>query len=78
MASFSHHFSLMHLVWMACFHAYVLCALAELQRFEQPTKEDGSISFLVVGDWGRKGNYNQSNVAFQVFFILFFKPSFKS
>ena len=70
MASFSHHFSSMHVVWMACFHVYVLCALAELQRFEQPTKEDGSISFLVVGDWGRKGNYNQSNVAFQVFLIF--------
>lgn len=66
MASFSHHFSSMHLVWMACCHVYVLCALAELQRFEQPAKEDGSISFLVVGDWGRKGNYNQSNVAFQM------------
>ncbi|KAJ6868316.1 purple acid phosphatase 3-like [Populus alba x Populus x berolinensis] len=66
MASFSHHFSSMHLVWMACCHVYVLCALAELQRFEQPAKEDDSVSFLVVGDWGRKGNYNQSNVAFQM------------
>lgn len=24
------------------------------------------LSFLVVGDWGRKGTYNQSEVAFQV------------
>ena len=25
------------------------------------------LSFLVVGDWGRKGTYNQSQVAFQVY-----------
>jgi hypothetical protein len=25
-----------------------------------------SLNFLVVGDWGRKGNYNQSYVANQV------------
>nr|GEY92106.1 purple acid phosphatase 8-like [Tanacetum cinerariifolium] len=40
---------------------------AELQRFDhQPTKGDGSLSILVVGDWGRRGLYNQSNVAFQM------------
>ncbi|KAK6931686.1 Calcineurin-like phosphoesterase domain, ApaH type [Dillenia turbinata] len=46
-----------------------LCLLlgsAELQRLEQPAKPDGSLSFLVVGDWGRKGTYNQSQVAFQM------------
>lgn len=26
----------------------------------------GLLTFLVVGDWGRKGTYNQSQVAFQV------------
>ncbi|KAJ6677189.1 TARTRATE-RESISTANT ACID PHOSPHATASE TYPE 5 [Salix viminalis] len=66
MASFSHHFSSMFIVWMACFHVNVLCALSDLRRFDQPAKEDGSVSFLVVGDWGRKGDYNQSNVAFQM------------
>ncbi|KAJ6295026.1 hypothetical protein OIU76_023007 [Salix suchowensis] len=66
MASFSHHFSSMFIVWMACFHVNVLCALSDVRRFDQPAKEDGSVSFLVVGDWGRKGDYNQSNVAFQM------------
>ncbi|KAK6921565.1 Calcineurin-like phosphoesterase domain, ApaH type [Dillenia turbinata] len=40
--------------------------LAELQRLEHSAKPDGSLSFLVVGDWGRKGFYNQSQVAFQM------------
>ncbi|KAM0043488.1 putative Acid phosphatase [Helianthus debilis subsp. tardiflorus] len=40
---------------------------AELQRFEHlPTKADGSFDILVIGDWGRRGLYNQSNVAFQM------------
>lgn len=39
---------------------------AELQRFEQPLKPDGSLSFLVVGDWGRRGDFNQSQVALQM------------
>ncbi|KAJ0553494.1 putative Acid phosphatase [Helianthus annuus] len=40
---------------------------AELQRFEHlPTKADGSLDILVIGDWGRRGLYNQSHVAFQM------------
>ncbi|KAJ0764778.1 putative Acid phosphatase [Helianthus annuus] len=40
--------------------------VAELQRFEHlPTKADGSLDILVIGDWGRRGLYNQSHVAFQ-------------
>uniref|UniRef100_A0A2P2JLX5 Purple acid phosphatase 17-like isoform X2 n=1 Tax=Rhizophora mucronata TaxID=61149 RepID=A0A2P2JLX5_RHIMU len=49
--------------------SYGLCLVsvsAELQRFEHPTKGDGSLSFLVVGDWGRKGAFNQSEVAAQM------------
>ncbi|KAL4363687.1 hypothetical protein GQ457_04G010170 [Hibiscus cannabinus] len=42
------------------------CCLAELPRFEHAAKPDGSLSFLVVGDWGRKGSYNQSQVALQM------------
>ncbi|EOY01295.1 hypothetical protein QUC31_013858 [Theobroma cacao] len=41
-------------------------SVAELQRFQHPVKPNGSLSFLVVGDWGRKGLYNQSKVAFQM------------
>ncbi|KAK0574570.1 hypothetical protein LWI29_025607 [Acer saccharum] len=40
---------------------------AELPRFDHtPTKADGSFSFLVIGDWGRKGGYNQTEVAYQM------------
>lgn len=39
---------------------------AELQRFEQAVNPHGSLSFLVVGDWGRRGDYNQSRVALQM------------
>ncbi|KXG39805.1 hypothetical protein SORBI_3001G442100 [Sorghum bicolor] len=31
-----------------------------------PAKNDGSLSLLVVGDWGRKGACNQSRVAEQM------------
>ncbi|KAM0908618.1 hypothetical protein ACQ4PT_015318 [Festuca glaucescens] len=41
-------------------------AAAELERVEHPAKNDGSLSLLVVGDWGRKGAYNQSRVADQM------------
>lgn len=41
---------------------------AELERFDHPAKSDGSLSFLVVGDWGRRGAFNQSQVASQVLF----------
>ncbi|KAJ0037549.1 hypothetical protein Pint_22497 [Pistacia integerrima] len=44
---------------------FVPCS-AELQRFEQDAKADGSLSFLVVGDWGRRGLYNQTKVAHQM------------
>ncbi|KAI3855186.1 hypothetical protein MKW92_036366 [Papaver armeniacum] len=44
----------------------VSSSFGELQRFEHPIKEDGSLNFLVVGDWGRKGLYNQSHVAHQM------------
>ncbi|KAL5760800.1 hypothetical protein ACOSQ2_019638 [Xanthoceras sorbifolium] len=44
----------------------LVCSFAHLQRFEQPAKADGTLSFLVVGDWGRNGNFNQSEVALQM------------
>ncbi|XP_075519349.1 purple acid phosphatase 17-like [Primulina tabacum] len=40
---------------------------AELPRFEHNVRRgDGALSFLVVGDWGRNGHFNQSEVAFQM------------
>lgn len=49
----------------------VLCFLspfvkAELTKFDHPTKSDGTVNFLVIGDWGRRGEYNQSQVAIQM------------
>ncbi|XVF43464.1 hypothetical protein PTKIN_Ptkin02bG0042000 [Pterospermum kingtungense] len=49
------------LIWLSS-----VTSSAELQRFRQPVKPDGSLSFLVVGDWGRKGLFNQSKVSFQM------------
>lgn len=51
----------------------IATSFAELQRFEHPPKDDGSLSFLVIGDWGRRGFYNQSIVAREVatFFYLY-------
>ncbi|CAN6290088.1 unnamed protein product [Urochloa humidicola] len=49
--------------------AFFLCcdtAAAALPRLGHPAKSDGSLSLLVVGDWGRKGTYNQSRVAEQM------------
>jgi tartrate-resistant acid phosphatase type 5 len=49
--------------------AALLCApaAAELPRIQHASaKNDGSLSLLVVGDWGRKGTHNQSRVADQV------------
>ncbi|XP_010460408.1 PREDICTED: purple acid phosphatase 4-like [Camelina sativa] len=39
---------------------------AELTTVEHAPNPDGSISFLVIGDWGRRGLYNQSQVARQM------------
>nr|CAB3491738.1 unnamed protein product [Digitaria exilis] len=40
---------------------------AELPRLEHPpTKADGSLAVLAVGDWGRRGQFNQSMVAEQM------------
>lgn len=57
-----------YLIFLASFGVYFVLCAAEFPYLKQSVKADGSLSFLVVGDWGRKGLYNQSDVAFQVFF----------
>ncbi|XP_060204227.1 purple acid phosphatase 17-like isoform X1 [Lycium barbarum] len=42
------------------------CSATRLEKFDHPTKGNGNLRFLVVGDWGRKGEYNQSAVALQM------------
>lgn len=68
----------LYLVLVIC--SFGLCFVsthAELQRFGQPAKTEGTLSFLVLGDWGRKGAFNQSEVAVQVLpasllFVIYF------
>ncbi|PRQ40983.1 putative Acid phosphatase [Rosa chinensis] len=45
-----------------------LVAKAEFQRLQQQTNDEGSLKFFVVGDWSRRGLYNQSQVAAQTLF----------
>lgn len=46
--------------------AIVSASSGGLPKFEHPIKGDGTLDLLVVGDWGRKGLYNQSQVAFEM------------
>ncbi|CAD6252921.1 unnamed protein product [Miscanthus lutarioriparius] len=43
-------------------------AAATLPRLEHPAKNDGSLSLLVVRDWGRKGECNPFRIAQQDWF----------
>ncbi|GMY18136.1 purple acid phosphatase 8-like isoform X1 [Fagus crenata] len=68
MVSLSHNSisMLFFLLFTANLWLCLVPSTAELQRFEHPVKVEESLSFLVVGDWGRKGLYNQSAVAIQM------------
>jgi len=41
-------------------------AAAALPRVEHPPKAGGTLAVLAVGDWGRRGQFNQTLVARQV------------
>ncbi|PON96794.1 Acid phosphatase, type [Trema orientale] len=56
----------MYLIFLVMIGIGGVFVSSELQKFNQPTKDDGSMSFLVIGDWGRRGDYNQSQVAVQM------------
>jgi tartrate-resistant acid phosphatase type 5 len=57
-------------LWLAFTITFGFCLLyickTELQSFEHPINGDASLSFLVIGDWGRRGAFNQSQVALQM------------
>ncbi|CAL0329807.1 unnamed protein product [Lupinus luteus] len=53
------------LVFIATISLCLVASSSSLQRFDKSPKKDGSLSFLVIGDWGRKGTYNQTKVADQ-------------
>ncbi|TVU24750.1 hypothetical protein EJB05_27204 [Eragrostis curvula] len=44
----------------------IVQAGAELTRVEHTPKTEGSLSILAVGDWGRRGQFNQTLVAEQM------------
>ncbi|XP_047944360.1 purple acid phosphatase 17-like [Salvia hispanica] len=53
-------------LWLAMITLNCAQISAKFPIFEQPTKGDGTLKFFVIGDWGRKGEYNQSQVALQM------------
>ena len=55
-----------------CLLASLHSAAAELQTLHHQLGGE-SLSLLVVGDWGRRGAYNQSRVALQVL-LSFLSP----
>ncbi|KAL8493672.1 hypothetical protein ACS0TY_024745 [Phlomoides rotata] len=66
MTHFCSKYCLMCLLLM-CFFLLVVRNSAEFPRIKHSRRKNGdSISFLVVGDWGRGGFYNQSKVAYQM------------
>ncbi|XP_019431672.1 PREDICTED: purple acid phosphatase 17-like [Lupinus angustifolius] len=65
MSGFSNMFMKFFLFTIS-FGLCILYASAELHKFAHSSKHDGSLNFLVLGDWGRRGAYNQSEVAFQM------------
>ncbi|KAE9610555.1 hypothetical protein Lal_00029744 [Lupinus albus] len=59
------------MVFRVIFITFFFCLLvapsiAELQRFKHNQKANRPLNFLVIGDWGRKGTYNQTLVAKQM------------
>ncbi|KAL5553330.1 hypothetical protein UlMin_040731 [Ulmus minor] len=53
-------------IFTLCYSLFLVASRAKLQQLKHSVKADGSLSFLVLGDWGRQGNYNQSKVARQM------------
>lgn len=51
---------------VACLFLSNATVTARLVQIVQRTRYNGPITFLAVGDWGRKGAYNQSAVARKV------------
>ncbi|KAK9107531.1 hypothetical protein Syun_023542 [Stephania yunnanensis] len=59
--------ALLCVLWtLLMYNEQVPTTFAKFQTIQHPPKADGSLSLLVLGDWGRRGAYNQSQVAFQM------------
>ncbi|CAA2975081.1 purple acid phosphatase 17-like [Olea europaea subsp. europaea] len=63
MASFDNK-TMVLCLWLAI--NFLSTVSSELPRFEHPIRGDQRLKFLVIGDWGRNGAFNQSEVAFQM------------
>ncbi|KAE9601047.1 putative Acid phosphatase [Lupinus albus] len=61
------------LVFIATVPLCLILSSASPSEFNQGPKKDGSLSFLVIGDWGRKGTHNQTKVAVQVNYMSIIK-----
>ncbi|KAK9116685.1 hypothetical protein Sjap_015632 [Stephania japonica] len=57
--------ALLCLLWILFMYNEIPTTVAKFQTIQHPPKADGYLSILVLGDWGRRGAYNQSQVAFQ-------------
>ncbi|GLT55885.1 hypothetical protein SLA2020_289700 [Shorea laevis] len=44
----------------------VTSTTTKFPSFQHPTKNDGSLIFLVFGDWSKRVSFNQSQVALQM------------
>ena len=42
----------------------------EVKKGHQKDALESALDFFVIGDWGRRGLYNQSQVAIQVYLLL--------
>ncbi|PHU23446.1 Purple acid phosphatase 4 [Capsicum chinense] len=58
--------SMVMFLLVASFSISYCSSATRLKKFDHSAKDNGNLRFLVVGDWGRKGDYNQSVVAFQM------------
>uniref|UniRef100_A0A9I9CL39 Uncharacterized protein n=1 Tax=Cucumis melo TaxID=3656 RepID=A0A9I9CL39_CUCME len=76
MAAASNHIVRLLILCLLIALSGVLLTRADLPRFAHPSKDDGSLSLLVLGDWGRNGDYNQSEVALQVLPLSYTPPLF--
>ncbi|BBG94621.1 purple acid phosphatase 17 [Prunus dulcis] len=56
--------SRLHLVSVFCI-SLVVSGFAELQRFQHAIKDDGSLSFLVVGDWAEEGSITNPQLLYR-------------
>lgn len=72
---FYHSLFIWHLLITTCFSLQLPTNVVDFSKIQHHNKkDDDKVAFLVVGDWGREGNFNQSKVAAQVYIVLMQMP----